>query len=300
MRDRAPRTRRAASGLACCLVLAAALAAAQEDGEGPPVTPGPVVAVGGGGTTEAILARTLALAGGPGATVVVLGQASRREDAGEGSAEMWREVGAGEVTNLALDDPAAARAAIGRADLIWMSGGAQDRLLAALQQAGVVEALRARHAAGAVVGGTSAGAAVLSELVITGEADLERVAFGTTELIPGLAVWPGTIVDQHALARQRLNRSISAVLDHPGLVGLAIDERTAAIRVGERVEVVGDHNVVVIDARGASVPEARAGAPAAGTGLHMHVLRDGMTLDLGAREPETEPRGEGERSGSGS
>lgn len=283
--DRGPagRARGWAVVAAACALGLALLAGARAGSLQEPV-PGPLIAVGGGGTPETVLARALELAGGSSARVLVLAQASQREDAGEGSVRMWRGAGASDVSDLDLADPEAARRAIGQADLIWMPGGSQNRLLEALDGAGLVEAIRARHAAGAVVGGTSAGAAVLSELMMTGEAELGRIAAGTTELVPGLGVWKGAIIDQHVLARQRLNRTISAVLDHPHLVGVAVDERTAAILVGTRVEVVGERNVVLIDARGASVPESEPGHPAAGTGLGLHVLRAGMGFDL-TREP---------------
>lgn len=259
------------------IVLGAALEAQRV---GAVKTPGALVAVGGGGTSEVVLARALEKAGGSAARVVVLPQASERADAGEDSVEMWRAAGAREATLVRLDESEEARRAIRAADLIWMPGGDQVRLLAALEQAGLVEELRARHASGAVVGGTSAGAAVLSERMITGNADLERIAAGATETVPGLDLWHGVIVDQHALLRQRLNRLIAAVLDHPGLVGVAVDERTAVIVEGRRFEVLGESAVVVVDARRARVSELVPGEPSAGTDLALHVLRAGMTLDL--------------------
>ena len=268
--------------VAACCALGLRVGAEQPAPEGP----GALVAVGGGGTTDAILARTLELAGGAGAKVVVLAQASQREEAGSESVEMWRKAGASDVRNVLFDDPSEARRAIEAADLVWMPGGSQNRLLDAMAAANLVEVVLARHAAGAVVGGTSAGAAVLSELMLTGEADLERIAVGTTELVPGIGVWRGAIIDQHVLARQRLNRTISAVLDRPKLVGVAVDERTAAILIGTRVEVVGDNNVVLLDARSANVPEGEAGAPSAATGVAMHVLRSGMSYDLSVAEEE--------------
>lgn len=264
------------------LLLAAALVCGRERGIEAPTAfreAGAVIAVGGGGTSEAMLARALELAGGAGARVLVIGFASAEPDAGSGSVEMWREAGA-EAVGLCPDDAAAARGAVERADLLWMSGGDQVRLLDALRARGLDRALSDRHAAGAVVGGTSAGAAVLSELALTGEADLERIAAGATRAVPGLALWPGTIVDQHALARRRLNRLIAAVLDAPALVGVAIDERTAAIVRGSRFEVIGSSSVVVLDARRADVRELAAGEPSAATGVRMHVLREGMSLDL--------------------
>src|SRR5205814_5842641 len=140
--------------------------------------------------------------------------------------------------------------------------------------------IRARHAAGVVVGGTSAGAAILSAVMLTGDADLKSVSRGKTITAPGLGLWPDVIVDQHFLARQRGNRLISAVLDHPALVGVGIDESTAVVVRGTRIEAIGKSAVIVIDPRGAKVAAPDSGPVAAGTGLVFHVLRSGMTLDL--------------------
>lgn len=248
--------------------------------------PGAVVVIGGGGIPEAVYSRTLDLAGGVAARVVVLPQASAREDAGAESVARWRAVGARAVTLIDGADPAADRERVAAADLIWMPGGSQVRLLDALAEVDLIELVRARHAAGAVVAGTSAGAAVLSERMITGRADLESITAEATETLAGLALWPGVIVDQHALRRRRLNRLISAVLDAPRLVGVAVDEATAVVVHGERLEVLGESGVVVIDARRARVARSAAGSPAAGTGLTLHILRAGMELDLEPQDSE--------------
>jgi cyanophycinase len=124
-------------------------------------TPGAVVAVGGGGTTDRIVARTLELAGGKNARVVVLPQSSAVEGAGDSSVKMWFEAGAEAVTKVDFKDPGA-KAALETATLIWMPGGDQNRFMKAIEGTGLDDVIRARHQAGAVVGGTSAGAAVLS------------------------------------------------------------------------------------------------------------------------------------------
>lgn len=243
---------------------------------------GPLVVAGGGTTSAELVARALELAGGAAARVLVMPQASEREDAGAGSAEMWSEAGAGAVELLDLADVEAARAQLARADILWMPGGDQVRLLSALEGAGLVEEIRARHRAGALVGGTSAGAAVLSERMLTGRADLARIAAKSAESVPGLGLWPGTIVDQHALRRQRSNRLFAAVLDHPELVGVAIDEETAVILRDGELEVLGESGVLVIDARQAQVHEAQEGRPAAASGMRVHLLRAGMRMRLDA------------------
>jgi cyanophycinase len=238
---------------------------------------GRLVVVGGGGTPPAVLKRAVEISGGS-PRVLVIPQASSRPDAGEGSVSMWTEAGAAQARVLDHSDREAAVRAVEEADLIWMGGGDQNRLLAAFEGTGLVEAIAQRYREGATVGGTSAGAAVLSELTITGEAELDRLRRGATELVPGLGLWRGVIVDQHSLRRGRLNRLIAAVLDHPDKIGVAVDERTAVIVSGRGFEVVGESNVVVLDAREAKVEAGAEGSPPSARDIAMHVLRDGMSF----------------------
>ena len=242
-------------------------------------TPGAIVAVGGGGTTEKIVARTLALAGGREAAVVVLPQSSELPDAGDGSVTMWRDAGAKSARKIDFKDPGA-RSALESATLIWIPGGDQNRFMNAISGTGLDDVIRARNRAGAVVGGTSAGAAVLSALMITGEADLQSLTAGKTEVTKGLALFSAGLFDQHFLKRQRSNRLLSAVLDHPQTIGVGIDEATAVIVRDGQLEVVGRSAVVIFDARRAAVEAASAGAVVAATGVVTSVLRDGMTYRL--------------------
>ena len=242
-------------------------------------SPGAIVAVGGGGSTDAIVARTLELAGGKHAIVAVLPQSSAVANAGDSSVKMWLDAGAKEARKVDFADPGA-KAALEASTLIWMPGGDQNRLMKAIDGTGLDEAIRARHRAGAVVGGTSAGAAVLSKLMITGEADLKVLVAGKTELAKGLGIWDAGIFDQHFLQRQRNNRLLSAVLDNPGIIGVGIDEATAAIVHNGQIEVVGRSAVVVFDGRQAKVAKTEPGGIVAGYGVITSVLRQGMTLSL--------------------
>ncbi|MDP6539453.1 MAG: cyanophycinase [Planctomycetota bacterium] len=272
-----------------CLVLGvAALAVVAESPRAAAPTAGAVVAVGGGAVGDEVFESLLDLAGGKAARVVVLPQASSREDAGAASVARWRAAGALHVELADGGEPSTDRERVGAADLIWMGGGSQVRLLDALAEADLADLVRARHAEGAVVAGTSAGAAVLSERTITGHADLESITAGATRTRAGLGLLGGVIVDQHALRRRRLNRLVSAVLDAPHLLGVAVDEGTAAVVHDGRISVLGTSSVVVVDGRTARVERAAEGSPAAGTGLALHVLREGMTLASAA--PKTEER----------
>jgi len=240
---------------------------------------GALVVVGGGGTGPDIVGRALELSGGKDAIVAVLPQSSAEPDAGDSSVKMWLEAGAKEAAKLAFDDPDAA-AKLRRATLIWMPGGDQNRFMKAIEGTGLDTVIRERHRAGATVGGTSAGAAVLADKMFTGDADLRSIVSGATVVAKGLGVWPQVLIDQHFLKRQRDNRLISAVLDHPSLVGVGIDESTAVIVKDSTLEVVGMSSVVIVDARDAKVDKVEYGSLATGRGLKLAVLRAGQTYSL--------------------
>jgi cyanophycinase len=257
------------------LVCAAVAATAQ------PAPKGHLVIVGGGGTPDVVLAKAIALAGGPAARIVVFPQASELAETGDVNVEMWKKAGATDVRWMPLTDPKAAREAVEAAAFIWFPGGDQVKLMKAFDGTGVPEAILKRYRAGAVVGGTSAGAAVLSSIMLTGDADLQSITAGATKTLPGLGLWPQAIVDQHHLKRQREARLISLVLEHPAIVGVGIDERTAVILSGgTKAEVVGESTVLVVDARKAKVEPRSAGQHSAARGVTLHVLTSGMTFEI--------------------
>ncbi len=243
-------------------------------------TKGHLVVVGGGAIPDEVLERAVALAGGKSASVAIFPQASELPETGAKAVEMWKKAGASHAAAIPLADPAAAIRMVSEATLIWFPGGDQNRLMQALRNTGVSEAIRRRFQAGATVGGTSAGAAVMSLLMITGDADLQSITAGATKTADGLGLWPEVIFDQHFLKRQRQNRLMSLVLDHPELVGIGIDEQTAAVVTGSRFEVVGHSSILVVDARKARLEKRQPGQLSAARGLEVHVLTAGMDFDL--------------------
>jgi cyanophycinase len=257
-----------------CLVLALLVPQASAPGAGP----GPIIAVGGGGTTDAIVARTLALAGGKEASVAVLPQSSEAKDAGDSSVKMWLDAGAKQAFKVEFADRAKAKALLESASLIWMPGGDQNRFMKVIAGTGLDDVIRARHRAGIAVGGTSAGAAVLSQSMITGDADLQSLTAHKTAIAHGLGLLTDVIVDQHFLRRQRQNRLMSAVLERPRQLGVGIDEATAAIFHNGKIDVLGRSAVVVIDARRAHVETIAADRPVAASDVQVTILRDGMSL----------------------
>lgn len=139
------------------------------------------------------------------------------------------------------------------ANLIYITGGDQTRFMDVVAGTEIEAAIHDAYRNGCVVSGTSAGAAVMSKSMITGN-ELKRKEYASTfrtiepdniEIKPGLGLLPTVIVDQHFLIRSRHNRLITAVIEHPELVGIGIDEATAILVKGNDVEVLGDSQVLV-------------------------------------------------------
>jgi len=251
---------------------------------------GPLIIVGGGGTPDVVKLRAVELAGGPTAAIVIIPQASRRPEAGAENVAFWKKTGATNVTALTLkpEQRAAEIDLLKQAKFIWFSGGNQSRLMDALRDANLIDLIKQRHRAGVVIGGTSAGAAVMSQRMIIGNAELEAIVRDGTPLADGLGLWPGTIVDQHFHRRRRFNRLLSAVLDHPDQIGIGIDERTAVIVQGDGFEVMGESSVLVIDARRAIVEsesktestDAKKKAKHQAQDVKLHIIDSGYRLSL--------------------
>jgi cyanophycinase len=153
-------------------------------------------------------------------------------------------------------------------------------------------AMKARYRDGAVVGGTSAGAAALCDPMLTGNQrkpgedtvgyygdTYPRIARDYIDLEPGLGFLPDVILDQHFIKRERENRLISVVLEHPRRIGVGIDESTALlVRPGQPWQIVGASAAIVFDARDARI--TAAGTQVLGAaGIRMSVLPAGSSYD---------------------
>ena len=242
--------------------------------------PGPLVIVGGGGTPEMIRKHFVEIAGGKKARIAVLPQASSRPNRGEASVEVYSKLGAGEVYSVSLDDPEKARAMIEMATAIWFPGGSQSQLYQELNNAGLVDFIRGRHRAGIPFAGTSAGAAIMSEIMIPSAPKKPGLVGGNTPITKGLGLVPELIVDQHFIARHRMDRLLSAVMDHPDRIGVGIGESTAILVRGRKFNVMGQGSVVVVDARKAQISNSKPGSLQSGSRLSLHIFKAGQTFQF--------------------
>jgi len=145
-------------------------------------------------------------------------------------------------------DPAVLRE-MAQADGLFMSGGDQARLMEVLWETPAYAALhQAFHAGGCCIGGTSAGAAVMSRHMIAQGPAVLRPSKAVTSTDIGLGLLSAAVVDQHFSERRRLARLLSTLALRPDLLGVGIDEDTAlVVERGRAVEVLGQGSVTLVD-----------------------------------------------------
>lgn len=262
--------------------------------------------VGGGPRPDAMMERFIELAGGPGiARIAVFPTASTTpERTGDALAASLLELGAAEAFNLPLTREEAL-AGVGLDRLagvtgVWFVGGSQTRITAAFLDTPIAEALHRLLRDGAVIGGTSAGAAMQSATMIPGgerrpggdrpsDDSYITIERDNVRTEPGLGFLENTIIDQHFIRRKRNNRLISAVLDNPHLLGAGIDESTAIqVNPDGTWEIVGESVVMIYDARGSRITGASANVLGAAA-LHLHILPEGSVFDPATGEARLPP-----------
>jgi cyanophycinase len=257
-----------------------------------PSTPPTLFVVGGAEDRVgrvSLLRRFVKLAGGRTARLVVVPTASSFQDGVVTSyTEVFERLGASDVRVVNPDsrdeahDPEAVRT-VDEATGVFFTGGSQLRLSQLIPGTPLGEAVHRAHDRGCVVGGTSAGASIMSDFMISMGDEGVTPRQRASQLTAGLGLLPGVVIDQHFDQRSRYGRLLSVVASSPHLLGLGVDEDTAVV-VRDRREstVLGSGAVFVLDCAKArtDAAEARAGAPVLVSGATIHTLPAGATFDL--------------------
>jgi cyanophycinase len=264
--------------------------------------PGPLMIIGGAEDKlrkRRILKEFVASAGGLDARIVVIPTASSLgPEIVDVYEALFRAEGAAEVTEVrpqtreeASDDELVKR--VGEATGIFMTGGNQLKLSAVICGTPVGDAIVAAHQRGVAVAGTSAGASIQSSHMVAfgvgGATPKQRM----TQVAAGLGLLQSMVIDQHFDQRNRYGRLLMIVSQSPSLVGLGVDEDTAAV-VETQEELDGPHEVLRVLGRGAvtimdpanlvtNAYEAKRSAPILASGVVLHVLPEGSRFDLTTR-----------------
>ena len=200
-----------------------------------------------------ILSRFVELCGGASARIAVLTCASEfPQESGRQYARVFQRLGVESVELVGIHTRGEAAAAdatqpIKHCTGVFFTGGCQLRICTILGGTPVEKLLKERHRKGLVVGGTSAGAAMMSDMMIARGDSQTHPSVGIVELGYGLGFINDAVIDQHFAQRGRLGRLLSAVAQHPRHVGIGIDEDTALIVQNRVAEVIGRGSVTIVD-----------------------------------------------------
>lgn len=266
-------------------------------------TKGQLVIIGGAEDKEGdckILREFVRCAGGVKAHIAIMTAAtSLPREVGDTYTRLFERLGAESVQVVDTErreDASDSRwlEIIDQATGIFFTGGDQARITSLIKDTELDAAIHRRFNDGAVVGGTSAGAAMMPDVMII-EGDSEtNPRVNTVAMGPGMGFLPGIVVDQHFAQRGRLGRLISALLQQPAVLGIGIDENTAVIVSGDRFEVVGEGAVTVIDQTESThdnVEGVLKDEPIAVCGVKLHILPHGYGFNLKHRKPILENAG---------
>ncbi|GEO26353.1 cyanophycinase [Alicyclobacillus acidoterrestris] len=258
---------------------------------------GPLVIVGGAEDKKGecrILRRFVELGGGKNARVLVITVATELPvEVGAEYIEVFERIGVGDVRTFDVSKRDAANLdsavkMIENASCIYFTGGDQLRITKLLGGTRVDAALHEAAHHGVTLGGTSAGASMMSStMIVEGEAETNpRVSI--VDMAPGMEFLDGVVIDQHFAQRGRLGRLLSAVAQYPHHLGLGIDENTAVIVQNHVLEVIGEGAVSIVDAGSvtySNLDSVSRDESLALCDVKLHTLPEGCGFELRERKP---------------
>ncbi|MCH8684834.1 cyanophycinase [Pedomonas mirosovicensis] len=219
----------------------------------------------------------------------------------EGYFEVYKEVfarfGVTDLVELYLQDRSEAQdpqklQMFEGASGVFFSGGDQLRISSQIGDTPVEQRVREIFEMGGVIAGTSAGASVMSDTMLVKGSNRESHRIGDLHMAPGLGLIRNVVIDQHFAERGRIGRLIGAVAHNPRVLGIGVDEDTAAIARGPKLRVIGHGAVYVVDGEGVShsnITEAEPERVLTMFDVRMHVLSAGDGFDLASRRPVAPP-----------
>jgi cyanophycinase len=240
-----------------------------------------------------ILREFVRRAGGTKAKIVIMTAATELpREVGENYIRVFERLGAEDariVDTETRDDASSSTAleAVSKATGIFFTGGDQARITSVLKDTELDTAIHKRFAEGAVIAGTSAGAAVMPDKMIVEGDSQTNPRMEIIDMGPGLGFLPGVVIDQHFLQRGRLGRLISALIQEPADLGFGIDENTAMVVTDREVEIIGEGSVTIVDVESTydNMGEILKDEALAICGAKLHILPRGYKFDLKTRQP---------------
>jgi cyanophycinase len=251
---------------------------------------GPIMAIGGAEDKlddKIILSTFVQLAGGRDARIVIVPTASSIESAGVRYKAIFLGLGAesAEVVYIADRQDANGDAPLDLfedATGIFLTGGNQMRLASIVAGTPLARKVKQRNKDGVVVAGTSAGASILSSHMVAFGASGPSPRMRMAQMTAGFDLVPGVVIDQHFRQRDRIGRLLALVAGSPGLLGIGVDEDTAALFTGHTMEVLGRHSVTIVDGTNivSDIHRVKGYGAITVSGAILHVLSAGNRFDM--------------------
>lgn len=218
----------------------------------------PIMVIGGAEDKVngcSILTAFFESAGGKLATIGVLPCASQEPSAvGDRYLQIFQGMGALNIEVLDIRQPQECDEArwldvLEACTGIFVTGGDQLRICDLIGGSQFIKSIKERvHAGTLALAGTSAGAAIMGEKMISGGSSGESPNQLLVDLTDGLGIFPELLVDQHFHNRNRMARLMSAIAAHPDKLGVGIDEDTCAAFIGDGTfQVIGKGTITIID-----------------------------------------------------
>ncbi|GAB4168530.1 MAG: cyanophycinase [Calditrichia bacterium] len=245
---------------------------------------GHLMIIGGGKRPELVMKKFVELAGGSDARIAIIPMASAYYlESGTKYEQEFLKYGAAEAKAFFILDSLMAENdsiadELSTYDAVFFGGGDQNKLTAIFLGTACYRTFLQLYRQGKVLGGTSAGAAIMSRIMITGDGNWETISVDSVKTANGFGFLQNVVVDQHFIKRSRLNRLISVCLQHR-ISGVGIDESTALlVKPDLTAEILGESSVIVLDLSSGDV--SNTGNLLKGKNIGLHVLTPGHQINL--------------------
>lgn len=259
---------------------------------------GPLLIIGGAEDREGeceILREFVRYAGGTKARIVIITAATDLPlEVGQQYIRIFENLGAEDarvIDTRSQEDAYSSTVLenIEKATGVFFTGGNQAKIIDTIKGTDLDAAIHRRFAEGMIVAGTSAGAAIMPDIMIVDGDSETNPRMEIVKMSPGMGFFPGVIIDQHFLQRARIGRLISALTQQrTAVLGFGIDENTAMLVIGNKIQVIGENAVTIIDESDMShsnIDNILKHEGLAVCNAKLHILPKGYEFDLETRKP---------------
>ncbi|MDR5660072.1 cyanophycinase [Serpentinicella sp. ANB-PHB4] len=263
-----------------------------------------LIIIGGGEDKQAgqeILKHVVKISGGKDANIAVITTATNYPlEVGEEYKRIFYDLGASYVHTINIESRKEANRKqllqkLEEINCLFFVGGDQLRISSILGGTEFHRFIKNRISEDLVIAGTSAGASMMSEVMVVEGEDEEAPRKCTVKMAPGMGFIKGVIIDQHFSQRGRIGRLLGATAQNPYALGIGIDEDTAIlINKQNEIEVIGSGVITIVDGKDigyTNISEQYPDEPLAITGVKVHILPEKFRYNLTNRETIVEERG---------